>query len=664
MVLKQVFLRGAAFAALLTVATAAAAQPAHSLAEDARAFGSRGFLQDADISPSGNKVLMVASAQGAGTTATVIDVPTGKAIRVAETSGRPETLYWCGFAGEEHVVCQFGGVSHIDEDLAGFSRLFTVKADGSGMRRLGQRESDRAAYAMQSDGEIVDWMTGSEGRLLMARTYVPELGNTGHLVSRTKTGLGVDVIDLDSLKGSAVEGAREDADEYLSDGRGNVRLFQAFSANNEGRTNGWTTTRYRKAGSREWIDLAQYNAVTREGIRPLAVDADRNALFAAQRINGRDALVQIALDGTKTAKMIANNDRVDIDDVVRFGRGQRVIGYTFADERREVVYFDPEFNQLHDALSRALPNHPDIDFRESSRDGQKLLILASSDTNPGVMYIFSRASKSLTEVGKVRPELENRSLASVKAIEIPAPDGVRIPAYLTLPPGSAGKNLPAVILPHGGPSARDELGFDWLAQFLAARGYAVIQPNYRGSDGYGDAWLAKNGFQGWRTSIGDVTASAKYLVSQGIADPNRLAIMGWSYGGYAALQSVATEPTLYKAAIAVAPVTDFGMVKAEAEHYTNRDLVRQLVGTGPHVVEGSPLQNAQRIKVPVLLAHGDLDLNVNIHESEAMHAALQKAGTPVKFLSFKGLDHQLADSEARIAVLTKAGELLERTIGH
>ena len=662
--LKQVLLRGVATAALLAAACSVAAQSMHSLAEDAKAFGNRGLLEDADISPSGNKVLLLASAQGAGTTATVIDVATGKMNRVAVTTGRPEKLYWCNFAGEEHVVCQFGGISYLDNDLVSFSRLFTVKADGTKMQSLSQEDSGRGAYAMYSDGAIVDWMTASEGRLLMAREYVPDASNTGHLVSRNKSGLGVDVINLDTLKSSAVEPAREDVGHYVSDGRGNVRLVTSWGYNGDGYSTGVGTTRYRKPGSRDWIELGNYNSVTREGVYPLAVDADRNAVFATQRLNGRNALVQIALDGTKTTSVIAQNDRVDIDDVVRFGRGQRVIGYTFADERRKVIYFDPEFNKLHDALSRALPNNPDIDFEESSRDGQKLLIMASADTNPGVMYIFNRATKSLTEVGKVRPSLENRTLATVKPIEVPAPDGARIPAYLTLPPGSTGKNLPAVVLPHGGPEARDEWGFDWIAQFLAARGYAVIQPNYRGSDGYGDAWLAKNGFQGWRTSIGDVTSSAKYLVSEGIADPNRLAILGWSYGGYAALQSVATEPNLYKAAIAIAPVTDLSMLKADAQYYTNRDIVNKFVGSGPHMTEGSPLQNVQRIQVPVLLAHGDLDLNVNFRQSLAMQKALQRAGKPVEFLTFKGLDHQLDDSDARIAVLTKAGELLERTIGH
>src|SRR6185369_1261532 len=188
-------------------------------------------------------------------------------------------------------------------------------------------------------------------------------------------------------------------------------------------------------------------------------------------------------------------------------------------------------------------------------------------------------------------------------VSIAAPDGSAIPAYLTLPPGKEAKNLPAIVLPHGGPSARDEWGFDWLAQFLAARGYAVLQPQYRGSAGFGDVWLNENGFRNWRTSIGDITASAKWLSSQGIANPGRLAIVGWSYGGYAALQSAVTEPSLYKAVVAIAPVTDLQQIKQESRNYVDGDLIERLVGSGPHVEEGSPLRHAAAISAPVLLVH-------------------------------------------------------------
>jgi dipeptidyl aminopeptidase/acylaminoacyl peptidase len=267
------------------------------------------------------------------------------------------------------------------------------------------------------------------------------------------------------------------------------------------------------------------------------------------------------------------------------------------------------------------------------------------------------------ELMPVRRTLAGRMLATVKPVSYSAADGTSVPAYLTLPAGKEGKGLPAVVLPHGGPSARDEWGFDWLAQFLAARGYAVIQPNYRGSAGFGDTWLMENGFKSWRTSIGDVSAAARFLVSQGIADPNKLAIIGWSYGGYAALQSAVTERSLYKAVVAIAPVTDLDLLKANYEGYTSHRVVSNFVGSGPHIQEGSPLRHAAAITAPVLLVHGDFDTNVGIDHSRRMDAALRSAGKSSELITFEGLDHQLEDNDARALMLTKIGQLLDRTIG-
>ncbi|HUE78813.1 MAG TPA: S9 family peptidase [Sphingomicrobium sp.] len=656
--LRTLFLSASALAFFTAAANAA------PLAEDAKAFGTREYLQTMDISPSGQKVVMLVSGPGATTVVEVADLQSGKIQRMVDTDGKPERLSWCSFAGESSLVCRYGGIDRVDNLLVGFSRLITLGTDGAPLKQLGQKASSRDQYIRQSDGAVIDWLPGEQGQVLMARAYVPEGETTGRLISRTREGLGVDKIDLKSLKVTPVETPRKNADIYLSDGRGNVRLMGSVDADhNSGQLSGIYNFRYRLAGAREWRDLGSYNSQTNEGFYPLAVDADANALYALRKTNGRDALYRVALDGSARATLVAQDPMVDIDNVLRLGDGQRVIGYTFADERRRSVYFDPEFTRLQAALAKAIPDKPLIDFHGASADGQQLLVLASADTDPGTFYRFNKATKKLEELALVRPALEKRALAKVQPIAIPGANGVRIPAYVTIPAGSSGKNLPAVVLPHGGPSARDEWGFDWLAQFLAARGFAVIQPNYRGSAGYGDTWLAANGFQGWRTSIGDVTAAANYLVAQGIADPKRLAIVGWSYGGYAALQSAATQPGLYKAVVAIAPVTDLAKLRQDAEGFTNRDRVRKFIGSGPHLVEGSPARNAAAIASPVLLVHGDMDANVLIGQSERMESALRAAGKPVEMLRYRGLDHQLDDSQARVEMLTRIGQLLERTTG-
>ena len=164
-----------------------------------------------------------------------------------------------------------------------------------------------------------------------------------------------------------------------------------------------------------------------------------------------------------------------------------------------------------------------------------------------------------------------------------AEDGTQIPACLTVPPGSDGTGLPTVVLPHGGPSARDEWEFDWLVQYLVHRGYAVLQPNFRGLSRYGSAWFQRNGFQSWTTAVGDVNVAGRWLVQTGVADADRLAVVGWSYGGYAALQSPVLDPDLFQAIVAIAPVRDLARLKEDARSYTSFRLVREFVGTGPHV---------------------------------------------------------------------------------
>jgi len=639
----------------------AAAQVANS-ADTASLFGVREGATSVDLSPDGTTIFYIAPTAGSSSVAFTANIATGEPKPFLNAGQGTEKLSWCRFVTDQRLICRYrAAVRNEDGVLVGYSRLIAINRDGSALKQLGQSSSFYDAGIRQDDGTIIDWMPGGGGSVLMAREYVPEAGKTGTRFSRSKQGLGVDRVDTQSLAVSSIEAPRQYVSGYLTDGRGSVRMMALAGVDGQMLT-GKTKYEYRTVGSRDWKSLTDY--VTDDDFEPLEVDATSDSLYALKPLNGRKALYRIKLTDTPTEELVASNPTVDIDQVVRSANGERVIGYSYAVDKREVVYFDPEYKTLASSLGQALSNLPLVQFESTSADGNKVLLFAGSDNDPGRYYIFDKKSKTLGELMLARPELEKRTLASVKSVQVQASDGAMIPAYLTLPPGKEAKNLPAVVLPHGGPSSRDEWGFDWLAQYLASRGYAVLQPNYRGSAGFGDAWLVENGFKSWRTSIGDITASARWLVKQGIADGNRLAVVGWSYGGYAALQSAATDPQLFKAVVAIAPVTDLTMLKDEAKDYTNSDLVAQFIGSGPQIVEASPLRHAASIKSPVLLVHGDMDQNVGVAESEKMEAALRAAGTQVQFLRYKGLDHQLDDSNARIEMLTKMGDLLDRTIGH
>ena len=655
---RTAMLAGSAMIALLVEPAVAEVQP---LASDASAFGVRDAATSMDLSPDGKHVVYVSPGPGRMSVALVGDLATGAVKGVLKSSGAPENISWCEFAKNDRIVCRYTAIIPESNLLIGYRRLISLNIDGTDQKELGQRQSAYDTRYRQTDGVVIDWLPSDPDNVVMTRDFIPEGGKMDTNVVRTRDGLGVVKVNLRSLKADIIERPSASASGYWSDGQGKVRLMAIPEVTPEGRQTGRVRYQYRAAGSRDWQILVDYQE---DEFRPLAIDGAIDSLYALKKLDGRWALYRVRLDDSLTTTLIASNPNVDIDDIITVGDGAKVVGYSFVDDRRRRVYFDEGLKKLAASLSKALPHLPLIDFASVSADGNKVLLFAGSDQDGGRYMLYDRTSRSLGEVVQARPDLAKRTLGATKSFTYPAPDGTNIPAYLTLPPGSTGQGLPTVILPHGGPEARDEWGFDWLVQFLAMRGYAVVQPNFRGSGGYGDKWLVDNGFKSWQTSIGDVTAAANWVGSQGIAAPGRIAILGWSYGGYAALQSAALNPKLYKSVIAIAPVTDLQMLKDDYEHFTIRNVVAKYVGSGPHVAQGSPLRRVTSIDAPVLLFHGDLDQNVGVAHARKMNAALSAAGKQVEYLEFKGLDHQLRDNDARRQMLTKIGELLERTIGH
>jgi dipeptidyl aminopeptidase/acylaminoacyl peptidase len=623
-------------AATVVAFTGEACAQAGTLEQDAIAFGMLGTAQSADLSPDGTKVVFVGPGPGSTKLAYLADLAAGTSKPILRTSNEADHLSFCGFSSNTRLICSYSGNFADNGTVVSYSRIVALNADGSDVQQLGNTTTQFA-------GGIIDWLPEDDENVLMAR------------------GNGVEKVNTRTLKASRVDQAPGFA---MTDRHGNLRLSGIAQKVTDGTfTTGKYKFNYRTADGHDWKALTE-GYVDSEDFWPLAVDRVTNALYAQKRVNGRLAIVSIKLDGSLAMEQVAANPKVDVDELVTVGEGRRIIGYAYAEAKRDVVYLDPRYKALATSLSKALPHLPLIKFVAASGDESKLLIFASSDQDPGHYYLFDNTKKTLSQVFAEQPSLEGRTMAEVRPITYKASDGTDIPAYLTLPPGKSAKGLPAIVLPHGGPSSRDEWGFDYLSQFLAARGYAVIQPEYRGSDGYGKAWLNENGFKGWRTSIGDVNAAAKYLASSGIADANRIAIVGWSYGGYAALQSAETEPTLYKAVVAVAPVTDLQQLKEDARFFTNMREVQNEIGSGPHVIEGSPVNGASRIAAPVLLVHADHDVNVAIQHSDKMATALKHAGKEVEYYRIKGLDHQLADGSVRATMLMKMGELLDSTIGH
>ena len=630
----------------------------------ASAFGARPSVSTMSLSPDGMNVTYLAPTKGQGSIAYTLNLANGSAPRAALGSdGKPWRLQECHWVSNDRIVCLIYAVlNDAVFGSVGMTRLVAVDADGKNFRLLSTRENNHTRGYQFGGGDVIDWLPDESGAVLMTRVYLPD-DHLGTRLGSSTEGLAVDWIDTRSLAVKHVEPPRSDAAGYITDGRGTVRIVETLNTHIGGEQyTGILSFSYRLPGSREWRKLSDYNEVDHSGFWPQAVDHDRNVAYGYKKKDGRLALYSVALDGSLKEELVYARPDVDVSGLVQIGRHNRVVGAAYSTDIGRVSYFAPEIQTLVQSLSKAIPQRL-VDVTDASADESRMLVSTASDVDPGVYYVFDRKSHHLQTFLVKRNELEGVTLAHVKPITYPAADGTLIPAYLTLPPGHEdAKGLPAIVLPHGGPSERDEWGFDWLPQFFAARGFAVLQPNFRGSSGYGDEWFEKNGFKSWPIAIGDVLDGGRWLVHEKIADPAKLAIVGWSYGGYAALQSAVVDSTVFKAVVAIAPVTDLPALKEEHRNWTDFELVSNFVGEGTHMHDGSPIEHADKIKVPVLLFHGGHDANVSIAQSTSMAARLKAVGGKCELVSWEELDHQLDDSEARARMLSKIEQFLRETL--
>jgi dipeptidyl aminopeptidase/acylaminoacyl peptidase len=357
-------------------------------------------------------------------------------------------------------------------------------------------------------------------------------------------------------------------------------------------------------------------------------DADKTRLVLFDPETGKEELVESDPE-----------NRVDFGSAIYSEATDELVGTAYDDERARVYFRDPAWKADYDLLRSKFPGK-DVAFGSQTADARRVLVTVTSDTDPGERHLFDRDTKKLTLQYKVRERIPREHMAEMKPVRYPSSDGLEIPAFLTLPKGVAGKSLPAIVLPHGGPWARDHWGFDNLAQFLANRGYAVLQPNFRSSTGYGKKFLNAGNRQWGGKMQDDLTWGVKYLVAQGIADPKRVGIMGSSYGGYATLAGVAFTPDLYAAAVSIVGPSNLITLLDSIPPYweAGRTIFYERMGN-PKTPEGkaqlvrqSPLTSAQKIKTPLLVAQGANDPRVKKAESEQIVVALRDRGFPVEYI--------------------------------
>ena len=413
-----------------------------------------------------------------------------------------------------------------------------------------------------------------------------------------------------------------------------------------------------------------YSCTVFETCGPLQFHPDNTRVYMVTN-KGEPDLVRLVLFDPQTKKEeLADTDP---ENQVDFGGGLfsektgELVGTVYAGEKSRIYFRDKEFQADYERIKAKLPGR-ELTFAGSTSDERKWMMVASSDTEPGERHLYDRDAKTLTKQYQVFEKLPRQALAEMKPIRYKSSDGLEIPAYLTLPKGLAPKNLPTLVVPHGGPWARDQFGYSPMAQFFANRGYAVLQPNFRGSAGFGEKFINAGNNQWGEKMQDDITSGVKHLVSQGIADPKRVGILGGSYGGYATLAGVAFTPELYAAGVSIVGPSNLNTLLESIPPYweAGRKMFYMRMGD-PTTPEGkkqlerqSPLFSAQKIKTPLLVVQGANDPRVKKAESDQIVIALRDRNFPVEYLVATDEGHGFARPVNNMAMFAAIEKFLSR----
>ncbi len=611
-----------------------------SIEKAAKTFGAMPTFWGLKLSPDGQRISLLKRHASGIPIALVIDLEGVKPQIILASDKDKMDISWCDWANDSRILCGFYGIKPFWGDLFGATRLVAVNSDGTDMKVLAQRQQ-RDTFSFHQD-EIVDWLPDDREHILME--------------IRGDVGEGVSRINIYNNRDKTVRRARVNVWDWRSDGRGNIRL--RLEANR--RAQKW---RYLpNGGGSAWEILHEYDPSDHQAVfEPQGFGESSKKLLVFDRHEGRTSLFEIELNESLDRNLVYSHPDVDLSSVVRIGKHDRIIGYSYSTDKPHIDYIDKTIQRVHDRISSLKPGKI-IWFISESWDRRYYLVETTSDLDRGTYYRFDTKTNSLDEITKAYPKLDQYNLTEMTPIKYESDDGVTIPSYVSIPAGSTDTPKPTIIFPHGGPRSRDEWGFDWLTQFLTARGYVVLQSNYRGSGGYGEAWTGDGGFREWERAMIDLEYGALHLVEAGIADPDRICVLGWSYGGYAALMSVIEFPDRYRCAVSIAGVTDPYLLISESRGLTRKFLKSLISSDVEDAQAASPKKRAKEIEVPVMLFHGDLDLNVPIKHSEQMNRALQANKAKVEFIEYEGVEHSIRNPEYRIDMLERIGHFLESNL--
>ncbi len=584
-----------------------------------------------------------------------------------------------------------------DADVSSFqwinnSRLYLTSADlaeATGSIYL------KGAYAIDSDGSNMREMIWplERGQARQARRDSISLSGAGatlYILSRTFDETGDVIAEIAGRSGRSVDvyryNTRTAEHKLLTfDNPGNVvrwvvdrNLVPRVAVRLEDRVDPTkprvSTIWHRAAEGKPWeqIGVASSSDVP-GGISPLAFDFDNQTLYVSSNVGmDKRALFKYDIAGRKLGEKLVQHPLIDLSGGLIFSRKkQALVGLRFSADKEETIWFDDDMGKLQASMDRTFPNS--VNTIAYAPDSERYtLIYSHSDTRPGEYYLYDAESKKLQVVARTREWLQPELMATRRYVKYKARDGMEIPAWVTIPKGSEGKKLPLVVHIHGGPWVRSYYGTAWgrwpVAQFLASRGYAVLEPEPRGSTGFGRKHYMSAMKQWGLAMQDDITDGALHLVNEGMVDKDRMCLYGASYGGYATLQGLVKDPDMWRCGVSYVAVTDLELMQtvqwsdtARFSDFYETDFKRRVGDKDAdreQFNKTSPAKNADRIKAPVLLVMGGEDIRVPIIHGTTMRDAMQRAGKPLEYVVYNDEAHGFNKHENVVDFYTRVEKFL------
>lgn len=550
---------------------------------------------------------------------------------------RRERIGWCEWAGARQILCGTVSAVRRPTGVSQTTSLYAIGTRSSAVRELNRRLTQ----------PIRDHLIA-----------LPTEQNASALIQHDPSGRGypeVAALNIETDQLVRIAGSRPPIRRWLANHRGELALGIAFDG---ARASFYVPS----AASNSWRVLIEQEMSDRHAIAPLAVG--NQVLYALKHHNGRAALFSIDLQAeSHVPQLVLADPRFDVaGPVILDSISGDILGVHVVRESQDYEAIDSQEMRrqrwLTERFGSAFPLVID-----RSEDDRWWLIEASSDVDPPSLHLFDAQQLALAFIGHSYPDLEDLPLAKMQPVSYGARDGQRIPAYITRPETSADTLLPAIVLPHGGPESRVWRRFDPLVQFLASRGFAVLQMNFRGSLGFG-AGFAAAGVGQWGGVIhNDITDGARWMVKQEIADPTRICIVGSSFGGYAAMLGAMRESEWYACAASFAGISDLLAFSQHTRRLQDADIWAQRLGEDLRALwQMSPISRMRSSETPLMLMHGLLDAVVPASQSRRLARAARKEGKAVELVIRSDCDHEMTVESCRSAFYEHLEDFLRRHV--